>query len=174
MPEAMKLSLMRCAKALVISACSVAGLMAVTSCQSTSTEDEVPSAISKVDYYHLKATSGQPLSQDRMVNTEAKKYLHGAVTAEERNQRLGHYYTIYWKVEDKTAPVTVEFAYRQSGKDTDVKTLTEEVATHKGKGGTKFTVTGDEYIDGGRVLMWQATVKQNGQTLGTEQSFLWK
>ncbi|QQL45087.1 hypothetical protein [Sulfuriroseicoccus oceanibius] len=168
----MKFSPMRCVRALVVSGAAVAGVAMMASCQSTATNDEA-SAISKVDYYHLKDTSTRVQSQDRMVTTEAKKYLHGAVTNEECRERLGHYYTVYWKTEDKSAPVTVSFDYRQAGKDTDVHTLTEEVAAHKGKGATKFQVTGKPYLENGRVLMWRATVSQNGEVIGTERSFLW-
>lgn len=164
---------MRCARALALSGTVLAGVAVMSSCQSTKSDEEAPSAISKVDYYHLKSTSPQVLSQDRMITTEAKKYLHGAVTTEERRQRLGHYYTIYWKVEDKQSPVNVTFNYRQSGKDSDLKQLTEEITDHKGKGATKLQITGDDYLEDGRVLMWEAIVTQNGEVVGVERSFLW-
>ena len=71
--------------------------------------------ITKVKYYYL-----QPLeiihSQDPAILFERQHYLFGAYTAAEQIARTGHYYTVMWKADDRTGPLTVRFEYRQANR----------------------------------------------------------
>ena len=50
---------------------------------------------------------------DPSVAFERDYYLHGAVSNKERDARDGHYYTVMWKVTDRSQPVKVRLEYRQ-------------------------------------------------------------
>lgn len=149
-------------------------LTALNSCQSTPDADVAESAITKVDYYHLKNTGAPRESQDPMIYTEPDYYLHGALTNQERLARVGNYFTVYWKTEDKVSPVTLQFQYRQSNTGSEVKMQEQTHTSHKGKGGTKFNVLDGDYRRDGRVIAWKATATQNGVEIGSQASFLWK
>ena len=145
-----------------------------TSCQSSQEVDVPESAISKVDYFHLKSASTRRESQDPMIYSESAYYLHGALTTAERLARVGNYYTVYWETEDEASPVTVQFFYRQANSGSDVKTLEKVYDSHDGDGAAKFAIIGDDYAKSGRVISWKATVQQNGAEIGSQTSFLWK
>lgn len=167
----MKFPIKRVLRMLAVAGVSLAAL---NSCQSTPDADVAESAITKVDYYHLKTIGEQRESQDPMIYTEAAYYLHGALTNEERLARVGNYYTVYWKTEDETSPVTIEFQYTQSNTGSEVKKQEQTFTAHKGKGRAKFNILGQDYRRDGRVIAWKATATQNGVEIGSQVSFLWK
>lgn len=149
-------------------------LIVLNSCQSTPDTDVAQSAITKVDYFHLKNAGGQRESQDPMIYTEAAYYLHGALTNQERVARVGNYYTVYWKTEDETSPVSIQFQYTQSKTGSAVKMQEQTYTTHNGKGSAEFNILGRDYFKDGRVISWKATATQNGVEIGSQASFLWK
>lgn len=171
MHQAMKFSIKSVVRMLAIAGVS---LIALNSCQSTPDTDVAESAITKVDYFHLKNAGEMRESQDPMIYTEAAYYLHGALTNVERAARVGNYYTVYWKTEDEVSPVSIQFQYRQSSTGSAVKMQEQTYTTHKGKGSTKFNVLGQDYRQDGRVIAWKATATQNGVEIGSQASFLWK
>ena len=171
MHQVMKISIHQTVRLIAVAGVS---LVTFSSCQSTPDEPEVESAITKVDYYHLKNVGEMRESQDPMIYTESSYYLHGALTNQERAARLGNYYTVYWKSDDKVSPVTVKFQYTQAGTGSEVKVQEQTLTDHKGKGRTKFNILGDDYRKNGRVISWKATVTQNGVEIGSQASFLWK
>jgi len=171
MHQVMKFSIKRAVRMLAIAGVS---LTVLNSCQSTSDTGVAESAITKVDYYHLKQAGVDSESQDPMISTEASYYLHGALTNQERGERMGNYYTVYWKTEDKVSPVIIQFQYRQSSTGSEVRIQEQTITNHKGKGRSKFNILGKDYTNGGRVIAWKATATQNGAEIGSQASFLWK
>ncbi len=130
-------------------------------------------SISKVKYYHL--VPNKPIvAYDPAITFERQHYLYGAVTKAEVMNRGGHYYTIFWKTDDKTQPVTVRFEYRQADSGLTTKTQQEEVTQVRRCNVSKFQVTGDEYQTGGRVTAWRVSVLRGNEELVSESSFLWK
>ncbi len=128
--------------------------------------------ITKVKYYHLQA--GVPaVTQVQAVNFEREHYLYGAVTAEEIRNRFGHYYTIFWKLDDRTGPVTVRFDYRMA--NSALKSFSKEIVVDdiRRSNITKFEVNGEEYQKNGRVTMWKVSVLRGKEELVSQQSFLW-
>lgn len=149
-------------------------LTVLSSCQSTPDADVAESAITKVDYFHLKDANEMRESQDPMVYTESSYYLHGALTWQERADRVGNYYTVYWKTGDKISPVTIQFQYLQAFTGSEVKKLEQVYTSHNGKGRARFNLLGEDYRKNGRVIAWKATATQNGVDIGSQASFLWK
>lgn len=154
------------------SALLIALLVSLSSCASS------PTAIgfTKVKYYHLKDenTRTESYSIDPMIRFERQHYFHGAVTQAQRLERLGHYYTLFWKAPSTGRPVTLRFEYRQSRTGERVATYEQVVNDVQEKNKTAFRITGESYHRDGRIVAWQATLLQDGKVLDQTRSFLWK
>jgi hypothetical protein len=113
--------------------------------------------------------------EDPMVRMEKARRLHGAVSMEERRQRLGQYYTLIWHDPDGVGkgPVEVVFEYQQGATASRVKRMTKSFPASDASGVADFAVIGDDYFTGGKVLAWRASVKRGGKELASRQSYLW-
>jgi hypothetical protein len=128
--------------------------------------------ISKVKYYHLHP--GNPVSTvDPAVQFERDYLLFGAVTKAEVTDRFGHYYTVFWKVNDRSQPVTVRFEYRQANTGLAAKAVEQEVTDFQRTNSSKFQVSGSEYTAAGRVTAWKVTLLRGQEELASQQSYLW-
>ena len=116
------------------------------------------------------------LKEEPMVRMEKERRLHGAVSMAERRQRLGQYYTLVWQDSAGVGqgPVEVVFEYQQGATGSQVKRVTREFPASAAEGIAEFSVIGDNYFKGGRVLAWQASVLRDGRELASRRSFLWK
>ena len=130
----------------------------------------------KVKYYHLKAEDdgSESMSIDPMIRFERQHYLYGAVTMEEKHNRLGHYYTLYWNGRPGGGPVKVRFEYRQSRTGERVFTYEQDINNVRAHNKTSLTITGEPYHRNGLVVAWQASLWQDGKMLDATRSFLWK
>ena len=111
---------------------------------------------------------------DPAIVFERESHLRGAYTAAEQINRSGNYYSIIWKVDDRSQPVTVRFEYRQANTALKVMTLEQEVAAVKRSNLTKFNVIGADYTVGGRVSAWRVSLVRGKEVLATQQSYLWE
>jgi hypothetical protein len=111
-----------------------------------------------------------------MVRMEKGRLLRGAVSMEERRQRLGQYYTLLWQDAEGVGQGTVEvvFEYQQGATASLVKRMSKTFPAADAKGSAEFAVIGDNYFTGGKVLAWKATVRRGGRELATKQSYLWR
>jgi hypothetical protein len=118
-----------------------------------------------------RATGDEP-----MVRMEKARHLRGAVSMEERRQRLGQYYTLVWS-DPKGAGlgnVEVLLQYQQGGSASRVKRMAKPFPASAVQGTAEFAVVGDDYLKNGKVLAWQATVSRGGKELASKRSYLWK
>lgn len=129
--------------------------------------------VSKVKYFHLIPTERFRTS-DRSIAFERQYLLRGAVTAAEQQERAGQYYSILWKVTDRTQPVTVKFQYRQANTGLETQVLTQEVTDVRRSNWSKFQITGPAYTANGRVTAWKLTLERAGEVLASQQSYLWE
>jgi hypothetical protein len=129
--------------------------------------------VKKMKTYHLQPTE-RLVTRDPAIVFERAYHLHGAVTMAEQMERAGHYYTFFWKVNDRTQPVTVRFEYRQANTGLVVKLKEEQISNVRRNNITKFSVTGPEYQADGAITAWRLTLMSNGQELVHADSFLWK
>jgi hypothetical protein len=126
----------------------------------------------RVKQFHLRDLS--PADEDPMVRMEKERRLHGAVSMSERRARLGHYYTILWQdPSDAVKADEVVFEYRQSATGSRVKRQVRRIESGATASRIEFAIIGREYLEGGRVLAWKATVNGSGRALATRQSYLW-
>jgi len=128
--------------------------------------------IGKVKYYHMMPNY-MLNTKDPAVIFEQKFHMYGAVTKQEITDRFGHYYTVFWKVNDRTGPVTVRFEYQQAQSGL-AKRVQEQVVDDIRRGNvSKFQVTGPEYGKSGRVTAWRVSVLRGKEELVSQQSALW-
>lgn len=115
-------------------------------------------------------------ADDPMVRMEKARRLRGAVSMQERRQRLGQYYTLVWRDPDGVGegPVEVVFEYQQGATASRVKRMTKSFPADDAGGTVDFAVIGDDYFQGGKVLAWRASVKRGGRELASRQSYLWR
>ena len=110
---------------------------------------------------------------DPMVHHEKLRRLYGAVSMEERRQRLGQYYTVLWN-SDSASKKEILFQYLQGKSGSRVKNMRREISSGVSSGQEEFAIIGDNYFDNGRVLAWKISLISNGETIATEQSYLWE
>lgn len=137
------------------------------------TSNSGPVAITKVNPYHLNEKTAASRSTDPMLEFRPERLLHGAVTAEERRDRFGFYFSIFWKT-DTRDPATVRLDFRQGNTGSRVFTREETVSSPKRSNVTKFRVIGDEYEANGKVTQWKVSVIEAGKVVAEYKSFLWK
>lgn len=116
------------------------------------------------------------LGEDPMLRMEKERRLLGAVSMEERRQRLGQYYTLQWSDPAGVGQgdVRVVFLYQQGATGSLVKRMTRDFSSSTAEGVVEFAVIGDNYFKGGKVLTWKATVSRGGRELASKQSYLWQ
>ncbi len=115
-------------------------------------------------------------SDEPMVRMEKERRLLGAVSMEERKQRLGQYYTLIWSDPAGVGQGEVEviFQYQQGATASLVKRMVKGFPTSNETGTAEFAVIGDDYFKGGKVLAWKATVQRGKKVIATRQSYLWQ
>jgi len=113
---------------------------------------------------------------DPMVRMEKERHLLGAVSMEERRQRLGQYYTLRWSdpAGAGKGDVRLVFLYQQGATGSLVKRMTRDFPSSSTDGMAECAVIGDDYFKGGKVLTWKATVTRGGRELASKQSYLWQ
>ncbi len=128
--------------------------------------------ISKVKYYHLIPEMAVN-SQDPAIEFERNYHLYGAIRWSDVMNRGGHYYDIFWKVDDRTQPVTVRFEYRQANLGLTSKTMEQEVTDVRRSNVTKFRVLGSDYRRDGRITAWKVSLVRGREVLAAHESYLW-
>jgi hypothetical protein len=115
-------------------------------------------------------------SDEPMVKMEKDRRLHGAVSMEERAARLGQYYTLVWSDPAGAGQGEVEliFQYQQGATASRVKRMVRNFPASDSRGSVEIAVIGDDYIKGGKVLAWKATLQRGGRTIASRQSYLWQ
>lgn len=111
--------------------------------------------------------------EDPMIAHEKARRLYGAVSMEERRQRLGQYYTILWQLDSGTNR-EILFEYQQGKTGSLVKTMKRQLPAGSTSGIEEFTVIGDDYLQNGRILTWRISLISDGKTIASKQSYLWE
>ena len=130
--------------------------------------------ITKVNPYHLPNYAVIIPPSDPSITFERDAVLHGAISGTERAARQGDYYTIFWKVEDRTQPVKVRLEYRQQNTGYKVKMVEQEVTDIRRHNTTKFNFIGDDYVTNGPVTAWRASIVRGKDELVAYKSYIWE
>jgi hypothetical protein len=102
------------------------------------------------------------------------EYLNwGAITAEQRQARRGHYFTITWDNDGPPGDFTTRFQYREVKSKEVVRSL--EQTAHNVSGATRayFAVTNKAYLTYGPVVSWRFTVLRGDIVVAEAKSFIW-
>ena len=111
---------------------------------------------------------------DPWARMEKESRLRGAVSMEERRQRLGQYYTVLWKdPAGNGEQVTVTFEYQQGKTGSRIQRASRTFPATDTQGRASFAVIGDDYIKNGRILAWQVTLRRGNREIARERSYLW-
>jgi len=147
------------------------GFLLVGSCAS-------PRQVLEVKQFHLRDASiseGVDRSEAEVIRGEKLRHFYGAVTAEERQGRLGDYYSVSWEGPEGTEgeEVRLVFDYRQAATGSAIKTM-EQQFPGKRSGTCEFVLNGESYARGGRVLAWRVQFYRGSNLVGTRHSYLWE
>jgi hypothetical protein len=111
--------------------------------------------------------------RDPSLGFEAAYRFHGAVTALDFRQRLGHYFDFFWRAK-RSANITVRLEYRQQNLRAETQAREVSYQNVKGSYRTEFGIIGDDFHSDGRVTAWRCLLIENGRIVAEDKSFLWK
>ena len=106
-------------------------------------------------------------------NFERARAYWGAMTTEEYAQRNGNYYNFFWNAKNPS-DVTVRFEYRQAGLSNLVLAKERTYPGVRGSRKSSFEVTGDEFLESGRVTAWRVLLIVDNKIVALRQSYMWK
>ncbi len=129
----------------------------------------------KVKLFFLDASAKSPLEpgQDRYVEFERKRALYGAITPSDQRERYGNYFTFIWEAK-RQADVVLRLEYRQQALGPMVQMKEVAYPAARGRIITRIQVTGDDYLQYGRVLAWRASLLEHGKVVAEKRSYLWR
>ena len=132
-----------------------------------------PDEILKVRQFHLRETDTADKKKTQMVRGEQMYRLKGAVTLEERRERLGDYYTVTWRAMG-AQPTRLVMDYQQVATGAKILRQSRDLAVGVPGGKEEFRVVGADYNESGRVLAWRIRLLQGDRVLAEKRSYLWR
>lgn len=129
-----------------------------------------PTEALRVKQYILRDLT-PPTEGDPMILHEKNSRLYGAVTLQEREERLGQYITVLWHAKPSSGR-EILFRYRQGG--SRIKEMRRALPAEAASGSEEFNVIGKDYLHNGRILAWKLDLLSNGVTKASKQSYLWE
>jgi len=110
---------------------------------------------------------------DAMIRGDRQRRLHGAVSVAEQGEKLGYYYTVLWNEASGSAGELV-FEFQQGATGSRVKRMSHRIAAGETSGRAEFSIIGEAYRKGGRVLAWRCKLIRDGREVASRQSYLWQ
>ncbi|MDD5198602.1 MAG: hypothetical protein PHC88_02265 [Terrimicrobiaceae bacterium] len=98
---------------------------------------------------------------------------YGVVTPRDYDEVTGNFFTFFWWAHER-ADVTVRLEYRQAALGDYVMAQERYYPNASGSYKSDFKVTGDEYLEHGRVTAWRVLLIVEGRIAAFRQSFMWK
>jgi hypothetical protein len=114
-----------------------------------------------------------PRNQSEAVTFENRRMEWGAIDENDREQLYGNYFSFFWRA-TREADVTVRLEYRQAALGNYVMAQERYYPAARGSYQSDFQVTGDDFLEMGRVTSWRALLIVDGRIVGLSQSFIWK
>jgi len=112
-------------------------------------------------------------TKNDMINFERARRSFGVVDSTEMAQRYGNYYTIFWRNSTRS-DVTLRLEYRQAGLGNYLMAKERSYPDALGSHRSTFEVTGDEFLENGRVTAWRALLIVEGRIVALSQSYMWR
>jgi hypothetical protein len=98
---------------------------------------------------------------------------YGVVTPRDQDEVTGNFFTFFWWAH-KRADVTVRLEYRQAALGDYVMAQERYYPDAHGSYKSDFRVTGDEYLEHGKVTEWRVLLIVDGRIVAFRQSYMWK
>jgi len=127
----------------------------------------------KIQQSNVDNTKIQQPTMSEAAIFERQRASWGAVDGIEAAARNGNYYNFFWRSKDP-ADVTVRLEYRQAGLANHVLAQERYYPQTRGSRKSEFQVTGDDYLENGRVTAWRVLLIVDGRIVGMRQSFVWR
>lgn len=127
----------------------------------------------KILLSYLDPSYIEPDTKNDMIRFERSRLLFGAVDSTEVSRRYGNYYTIFWRNSTRS-DVTLRLEYRQAGLGNHVMAKERFYPDTIGSHRSTFSVTGDEFLENGRVTSWRALLIVEGRIVALSQSYMWR
>jgi hypothetical protein len=113
-----------------------------------------------------------------MTQSEAMRFFrmrmnYGVVTPRDYDEVTGNFFTFFWWAHER-ADVTVRLEYRQAALGDYVMAQERYYPNASGSYKSDFRVTGDEYLEHGKVTSWRLLLIVDGRIVAFRQSFMWK
>ena len=125
--------------------------------------------------FHLRSIKVENMQQAPMVRGKQMHRMRGAVTIEERSQRLGQYYSVSWKNDGSTTgPLKIVMDYQQSATGAKVLTMSKDLPAGEAAGRVEFIVSGESYRTNGRVLAWRIRMMSGSEVISEKRSYMWR
>lgn len=130
-------------------------------------------SLNKIYTYLNDPIKNKPAVGNAMMMYEPKYWNHGAISAKDREARLGNIFVINWQNDGHPGDLTVRLDYRQAMTREKVMTKTQEYKNFDGYEKTVLKVVGDDYRKGGVVNSWRISIVRDGKIVAEEKSFIW-
>ena len=114
-----------------------------------------------------------PSTISEAANFERQRTYWGAIDGRDYAERNGNYYNFFWRAKNPS-DVTLRFEYRQAGLSNYVLAKERYYPGVHGSRKSSFEVSGDEYLESGRVTAWRALLIVDGKIVALRQSYMWK
>jgi hypothetical protein len=128
--------------------------------------------IRKIQQNTYDNTVVQPATISEAANFERARTYWGAIETYELAHRNGNYYKFFWRAKN-TSDVTVRFEYRQAALNNYVLAKERYYPGVRGSRKSPFEVTGDEFLESGRVTAWRVLLIVDGKIVALRQSYMW-
>jgi hypothetical protein len=98
---------------------------------------------------------------------------YGVVTPRDQDEVTGNFFTFFWWAH-RRADVTVRLEYRQAALGDYTMAQERYYPNASGSYKSDFRVTGDEYLEHGKVTQWRVLLIVEGRIVAFRQSYMWK
>jgi hypothetical protein len=123
--------------------------------------------------HDVQNDGGYSASDNSALRYEITYLNWGAVTREQLQARLGHYFTITWDNDGPKDDFTARFEYREVKSKEVVRTLTQKMPGVSGAVRSYFAVVDQAYQAYGPVVSWRFTVLKGDTVVAESKSFIW-
>lgn len=132
--------------------------------------------IRKVKQFYLGAERTAKVKKDDepTLAFERKRILFGAITGGDVRNRYGDYFNFFWRTK-RPADLTLRLEYRQQNLAAYVQAREVEYPAARGAFKTSLAVTGDDYLEQGRITAWRVLLIEDHRIIvALSQSYLWR
>ena len=136
-------------------------------------------------YEYINDPAHQQNSRSVAHQLEHLYFNYGAVTSEQTKDKLGHYFTFFWKPRRPLKEGLIVWEYLQEFDGNKLRSIEIPFTQAAGWQRTRFSVSGRSYApealsanatapkSGGRVIAWRLRIYEGEKLAGETTSFVW-